>query len=98
MMLMSGIGLLAAAIPLPRPGRTRPTGHHRPLHRPMLPVPTFSRTSSTARTVRAPIRRTGRCRAGRTTCSRRSLGIYRDDRRNVFLDGNSNLVLLATHE
>ena len=26
------------------------------------------------------------------------LGIYRDDRRNVFLDGNSNLVLLATHD
>ena len=26
------------------------------------------------------------------------VGIYRDDRRNVFLDGNSNLVLLATHE
>jgi hypothetical protein len=26
------------------------------------------------------------------------LGHYRDDRRNVFLDGNSNLVLLATHE
>jgi glycosyl hydrolase family 16 len=25
-------------------------------------------------------------------------GIYRDDRRNVFLDGNSNLVLLATKE
>ena len=25
-------------------------------------------------------------------------GIYRDDRRNVFLDGNSNLVLLATQE
>jgi hypothetical protein len=25
-------------------------------------------------------------------------GIYRDDRRNVFLDGNSNLVLLATHD
>jgi hypothetical protein len=26
------------------------------------------------------------------------LGIYRDDRRNVFVDGNSNLVLLATNE
>ncbi len=26
------------------------------------------------------------------------LGIYRDDRRNVFLDGNSNLVLLGTQE
>jgi hypothetical protein len=25
-------------------------------------------------------------------------GIYRDDRRNVFLDGNSNLVLMATHD
>jgi hypothetical protein len=25
-------------------------------------------------------------------------GLYRDDRRNVFLDGNSNLVLLATNE
>jgi glycosyl hydrolase family 16 len=25
-------------------------------------------------------------------------GIYRDDRRNVFIDGNSNLVLLATNE
>jgi hypothetical protein len=25
-------------------------------------------------------------------------GIYRDDRRNVFLDGNSNLVILATRE
>ncbi len=25
-------------------------------------------------------------------------GIYRDDRRNVFLDGNSNLVLAATHD
>ena len=26
------------------------------------------------------------------------MGIYRDDRRNVFLDGNSNLVLLATND
>ena len=26
------------------------------------------------------------------------VGQYRDDRRNVFLDGNSNLVLLATQE
>jgi hypothetical protein len=26
------------------------------------------------------------------------LGIYRDDRRNVFVDGNSNLVLLATND
>ncbi|MGZ5363928.1 MAG: glycoside hydrolase family 16 protein [Mycobacterium sp.] len=26
------------------------------------------------------------------------LGIYRDDRRNVFVDGNSNLVLMATNE
>jgi hypothetical protein len=26
------------------------------------------------------------------------LGVYRDDRRNVFVDGNSNLVLLATND
>ena len=51
-----------------------------------------------ARSVQAPTRQSGRCRAGRTTSSRRSRGIYRDDRRNVFLDGNSNLVLLATQE
>ena len=101
MMLMSGLGLMAAAaaMPVPNAQAVPAAVSRRLLPRPMpLPAPTFSRTSSTAPWVRDPIRRSGQCRAGRTTCSRRSRRIYRDDRRNVFLDGNSNLVLLATRD
>ena len=74
MMLMAGLVRWPPLSPFSRPGRTRRTAYHRPLRRPMLPAPTFSRTSSTARPVPPPIRRTGRCRTGRTTCGRRSWG------------------------
>ena len=75
MMLMAGMGLLAAAVPLPQ-ARANPAdrGITARCAARCVPAPTFSRTSSTARTVPAPIRRTGRCRAGRTTSCRRSMG------------------------
>ncbi len=85
MMLMTGIAAVAAAIPLPE-ARAFPSPDAPPADR--VPLPTepppgatagnyISRTSSMARSVQAPIRRSGRCRARRTTSSRRSWAIPR---------------------
>src|SRR6185312_14127807 len=101
MMLMSGIGLLAAAIPLPTAGAS-PSG-------PAGPVPAAPPPSSEPPAYIFQDEFDGPMGAapdpGKWTVQNWQddvwppvLGQYRDDRRNVFLDGNSNLVLLATHE
>ena len=98
MMLMTGIGRAGSRGPRPEAERYRVTGGPvppPPRRRLMpLPGPTFSRTSLTARPAQPPIRRSGRCRTGHDDVWPPVEGKYRDDRRNVFLDGNSNLVLL----
>ena len=63
MMLMSGLGLLAATIPLPSAEATSPL--------PDEPPSTYSRTTSTGRRGQPPTRRIGPCRTGRMTCGHR---------------------------
>ena len=89
MMLMAGMGLLAAAVPLPKAAAAPPdaaTGAY--IFQDEFDGPTGARPDPAKWTVQSwqddvfpPVD-----------------GIYRDDRRNVFLDGNSNLVLLATRD
>jgi hypothetical protein len=95
MMLMAGMGLLAAAVPLPQAGAV-PSPREAPADAapgayifqdefdgPMGagPDPAKWTVQTWQDDVYPPVQ-----------------GLYRDDRRNVFLDGNSNLVLLATNE
>ena len=101
MMLMSGIGLLAAAIPLPTAGASpsRPAG----------PAPAAPPPSSEPPAYIFQDEFDGPAGAGPDPAKWTVqnwhddvfppvVGHYRDDRRNVFLDGNSNLVLRATRE
>jgi hypothetical protein len=89
MMLMAGLGALAAAIPLPKVGAAPPSGDtgsylfSDDFDGPMGagPNPANWTVQTWQDDVFPPVD-----------------GIYRDDRRNVFLDGNSNLVLMATHD
>jgi hypothetical protein len=89
MMLMAGLGALAAAIPLPKAGAAPPSGDPgKYIFSDEFDGPAGSAPNPANWTVQSwqddvfpPVE-----------------GIYRDDRRNVFLDGNSNLVLLATQE
>ena len=104
-MVLAGIGVLAAAVPGARAGAAPP------LRLPPLPAPDaaagpviFSdefdgppgappdpakwRVSTARETIRNPA----------FWDRPENMGQYRDDRRNVFLDGNSNLVLRATRE
>jgi len=92
MMLVSGLGLLIAAVPLPSARRFR---HRTPTHRRRrLPLP-------------GRIRWTGGFgpEPGNWTVQNWQDDVwppiasqYRDDRQNVFLDGNSNLVIRATQD
>jgi beta-glucanase (GH16 family) len=107
LLFMSGLGLLAAAIPVPV-ARALPSGSHAP---PLAPPPQTATppflfhdefdgpagsapdpakwTISTAReTIKNPV----------FWDRPENMGQYRNDRRNVFLDGNSNLVIRATKE
>ncbi len=85
MMLMSGLGLLAAAIPLPSAQAEAPYLFQDDFDGPAggsAPNPANWSIQNWQDDVWPPVE-----------------SQYRDDRRNVFfLDGNSNLVLLATHE
>jgi hypothetical protein len=89
MMLMAGMGLLAAAVPLPQagavPSDAAPGAYifQDEFDGPMGagPDPAKWTVQTWQDDVFPPVQ-----------------GLYRDDRRNVFLDGNSNLVLLATNE
>src|SRR5579863_1154118 len=85
MMMMAGMGMLAAAIKLPED----PEAHAGPyIFQDEFDGPAGSPPDPSKWTIQTwqddvfpPV-----------------AGIYRDDRRNVFQDGNSNLVLRATQE
>ena len=107
MMLMTGIAAVAAAIPLPeaRAFPSRPDAP--PADR--VPLPTEPPPDAAAGAYIFQDEFDGPLGAGPdpakwTVQSWQDdvcppvVGQYRDDRRNVFLDGNSNLVLLATQE
>ena len=97
MMMMTGMGLLAAAIPLPQ-AQARPSLREAP------PVPSSETGAYIFQDEFDGPQGAGPDPAKWTVQSWQDdvfppvAGIYRDDRRNVFLDGNSNLVLLATQE
>ena len=109
MMLMGGIGLLAAAIPVATARATRRGSRclqigcrGQPRRRQGA---TSSRTNSTARRARRPTRRSGNSRRSESPWKTRrswelpeNVGQYRDDRRNVYLDGKSNLVFHAAKD
>jgi beta-glucanase (GH16 family) len=113
MMLMTGIGLLAAAIPVPE-ARAYPSPPDAPADRVPAPAAPPGNAASgnylfhdefdgpagsapdpskwTVALAREPMK-------DPTFWERpENVGQYRDDRRNVFLDGNSNLVLRAAKD
>jgi beta-glucanase (GH16 family) len=98
MMLMTGIGLLAAAIPVPEarayPSQPPPTA---PAPEAATGTPLFQDEFDGAAGSRPdPAKWTVVNWDEPVTPP--ILGHYRDDRRNVFVDGNSNLVIRATQE
>jgi hypothetical protein len=104
MMLLTGIGLLAAAMPVPQAGAVPP-----PREPPADPVPPAAPPDAATGAYIFQDEFDGPLGAGpdpaKWTVQNWQddvfppvAGQYRDDRRNVFLDGNSNLVLLATQE
>ena len=103
MMLMTGIAALAAAIPVATPGRTRPhtggsdTSAHRAAgcryREAILFADEFDGPAGSA-----PDPAKWTVFNWDEPVTPPILGHYRDDRRNVFLDGNSNLVICATQE
>jgi len=112
MMLMTGSACLQPLSPSPRPRPTRRNSMRlrvecqRPPRRQVTPLgrPTSSRTSSTARPAPPRCVEVGGGASprghGRPTYWELpgNVGQYRDDRRNVFLDGKSNLVLRAAKD
>ncbi|MGO4446688.1 family 16 glycosylhydrolase [Mycobacterium sp. 2YAF39] len=99
MMTMAGLGLLAATIPvaqaqaspldrIPRPAQP-PTGD---------PGTYIFQDEFDGPAGSAPDRSKWIIQTWQDDVFPPVAGIYRDDRRNVFLDGNSNLVLLATND
>jgi hypothetical protein len=112
MMLMTGIGVLAAAIPLPE-AQAYPSRPDAPADR--VPPPTAPATGQTgpylfqdefdgpAGSAPDPSKWTvARARESMKDPTfwelPENVGQYRDDRRNVFLDGKSNLVLRAAKD
>ena len=113
MMLMTGMGMLAAAIPIPaaRPYPLRPDA---PADR--VPLPTAPQPSGQTPTYLFHDEFDGQAGSApdpsKWTIARareliknpvfwdrpENMGQYRDDRKNVFLDGKSNLVIRATNE
>ena len=99
MMFMAGMGLLAASVPVPQ-AQANPVDRVSP---PAAPPAAASGTyifqdefDGPAGSAPDPAKWTVQNWADDVWPP--VLGQYRDDRRNVFLDGNSNLVLLATQE
>ena len=90
MMMMTGMGLLAAALPIPKAhGQPPPSGQ----------TPTYIFQDEFDGPLGAgPDRAKWTVQSWQDDVFPPVAGQYRDDRRNVFLDGNSNLVLLATQE
>jgi hypothetical protein len=113
MMLMTGIGLLAAAIPVPE-ARAYPSRRDAPADRvppPTAPPPNAQTASYLFRDEfdgpagAAPDPSKWTVARARELIKNpvfwdrpENMGQYRDDRRNVFRDGNSNLVIRATKE
>src|SRR5262245_13955385 len=104
MMLMTGIGLLGAAISAPQAwaNPSRPQAPADPVS-PAQPPDAANRTllvndefDGPLGTPPDPARWT--VQTWDDPVEPRLLGHYRNDPRNVFLDGNSNLVLCATQE
>ena len=103
-MMMTGVGALAATLPLPEAralpasppaappstAQTTPYLFHDEFDGPAGSAPDASKWMvATAReTIRNPV----------FWDRPENMGQYRNDRRNVFLDGNSNLVIRATKE
>ena len=107
MMLMTGIAAVAAAIPLPEARALPASPDAPPTDR--VPLPTAPPPDAAAGPYIFQDEFDGPLGAGPDPAKWTVqswpddvfppvLGQYRDDRRNVFLDGNSNLVLLATRE
>ena len=106
MMLMAGMGLLAATIPVPQAGAA-PFQRQPPAD--LVPRPAAPPPANEAPVYLFQDEFEGPPGAGPNAANWTVQnwqddvfppvdGIYRDDRRNVFIDGNSNLVLLATHD
>ena len=113
MMLMTGIGALAAAIPLPS-ARAHPSRPAIPADR--VPPPTAPPDGAAQRTYvfqdefdgpagSAPDRSKWQVAKARESMQDptfwelpENVGQYRDDRRNVFVDGKSNLVIRAAKD
>lgn len=93
-MLATGLGLLAAAIPIPRAGAFPvPVDGYvfsDEFDGPAGSAPDYSKWS--------PAQGRELIRNPAFWDRPENMGQYRDDRQNVFLDGNSNLVLRATNE
>lgn len=100
MMMMTGLGFLAATIPAAQ-------AHASPANRTPLPAQPPSADPGGGYIFQdefdgpagsAPDRSKWLVQTWQDEVYPPVQGIYRDDRRNVFVDGNSNLVLLATNE
>src|SRR6476646_6574833 len=98
MMLMSGIGLLAAAIPLPEAGANPADRSSPPAAPPDAAGAYLFQDEFDGPNGAGPNPANWTVQSWQDDVFPPVAGIYRDDRRNVFLDGNSNLVLLATQE
>ncbi len=107
MMLMAGIAAVAAAIPLPEARAVPSRPDAPPTDR--APLPTEPPPDAAVGTYifqdefdgphgAAPDPAKWTMQSWQDDVWPPVVGQYRDDRRNVFLDGNSNLVLLATQE
>jgi len=94
MLMMSGMGMLATAVGVPE-AQAHPSPPAAPAAGPGGPY--LFQDEFDGPQTQLPTRASGPCRPGRTTYSP-GRGIYRDDRRNVFQDGNSNLVIMATRD
>jgi Glycosyl hydrolases family 16 len=102
MMMMAGMGVLAAALPIPE-ARAFPGRPAAPPSPPTAPPDVASGSYIFQDEFDGPLL-SGPNPANWTVQSWQDdvyppvIGVYRDDRRNVFLDGNSNLVIRATQE
>src|SRR5215210_1458812 len=99
MMLMAGMGLLAAAVPLPQ-GRANPVDRVSPPEAPpdAATGAYIFQDEFDGPTGAGPDPAKWTVQNWQDDVFPPVDGIYRNDRQNVFLDGNSNLVLLATKD
>jgi hypothetical protein len=92
MMMMTGMGLLAAALPIPK-------AHGQPAPAPSGQSPAYIfQDEFDGPSGAGPDPAKWTVQSWQDDVYPPVAALYRDDRRNVFLDGNSNLVLLATNE